>query len=258
VPAPFNFQFNVAVPPNLAPFGTIFAGQISADPEVSLQQEVLRAMFHNNGERAMEIVTDRLKSNPGDPVVLSSLNLIASSQSAQALPMLLGIVRNSGNSKARKDAIYWLGQAKGDKDSVVDTLVGLLPSLPDDDSEAIAYSLSQIRTDKSFNALATIAGDKTKGEKVRNNAVFWIGQSRNANRIGLLQDVYKNSMDNPKMRQQVMFALNQTREPQAVMIMSNIASTDPDIEVRKQAVFWLGQSKSPDATRALEDLLQKK
>ena len=93
---------------------------------------------------------------------------------------------------------------------------------------------------------------------VRNNAVFWIVQSRAANRVGLLNDIYKNSMDNSKIRQQVLFALNQTREPQAVTIIGNIASTDPDIEVRKQAVFWLGQNKSPEANQALEKLLQRK
>jgi tetratricopeptide (TPR) repeat protein len=230
----------------------------SSDPEVSLQQEIMRAMFRNNGNRAIEIATERLKANPIDPVVLSSLNLIAASQSAQAMPMLLRIVKNSSNPKARRDAIFWLGQSRGDKDTVVDTLTGLLPTLADDDSEAVAYTLSQIRSDKSLNALAAMARDKNKSEKVRNNAVFWIGQSRVANRVGLLDDIYKNSMDNSKIRQQVLYALNQTREPQAVTMIGNIASTDPDIEVRKQAVFWLEHSKSPEANQALEKLLQRR
>ena len=111
---------------------------------------------------------------------------------------------------------------------------------------------------QAINALASIARDKGKSEKVRNNAVFWIGQSRVPNRVGMLEDVYKNSMDNSKIRQQVMFALGQTREPQAVTIMGNVALSDPDIEVRKQAVFWLGQNRSPEANQALERLLQKK
>ena len=51
-------------------------------------------------------------------------------------------------------------------------------------------------------------------------------QSRAANRVGLLNDIYKNSMDNSKIRQQVLFALNQTREPQAVTIIGNIAGKD--------------------------------
>ena len=241
------------------PFVSVdWAGFQSSDPEISLQQEVLRALFHNNADHAIEIAMERLKANPADPVVLSSLNLVASIRSAQAMAMLLGIVKSSTNAKARRDAIYWLGQSRGDRDAIVDTLTGLLPSLSEDDSEAVTFALSQIRTDKSLNALATLARDKSKNEKVRNNAVFWIGQSRVANRVGLLEDIYKNSMDNAKIRQQVMYALSQTRDPQAVTIMGTVAQNDPDIEVRKQAVFWLGQSRSPEANQALEKLLQKK
>jgi HEAT repeat protein len=206
----------------------------------------------------LEIATERLKSNPADPVVLSSLNMVANSRSAQAVPMLLAIARSSTNARARRDAIYWLGQSRGDRDAIVDTLVGLIPSLADDDSEAVAFALSQIRTDKSMNALATIARDKSKSEKTRNNALYWIGQGRLPNRVGLLEDIYKNSMDNSKIRMQTLYALSQTREPQAVTVMGNVASSDPDISVRKQAVYWLGQSRSPEANQALEKLLQKK
>jgi len=230
----------------------------SSDPEISLQQEIMRAMFHTNVERAIQIATERLKVNPADPVVLSSLNVVASSRSPQALPMLIEIAKGSTNPKARRDAIFWLGQSRGDKDAIVDTLVGLLPSLTDDDSEAVSFALGQMRTDKALNALSTIARDKNRNEKLRNNALFWIGQSRAPNRAGMLEDIYKSNMDSSKVRLQVLFALSQTRDPQATTILSNIAQNDPDIEVKKQAIFWLGQSRSPEANQALERLLQKK
>src|SRR5215471_6813780 len=161
------------------PFVSVdWAGFQSSDPEISFQQEVLRAFFHNNADKAIEIAMERLKANPADPVVLSSLNLVASIRSAQAMAMLLGIVKSSTNAKARRDAIYWLGQSRGDRDAIVDTLVGLIPSLAEEDSEAVTFALSQMRTDKSLNALATIARDKSKTEKARTTAVFWIAQSR--------------------------------------------------------------------------------
>jgi HEAT repeat protein len=244
-----------AAPPKPAPFPGSFQ---SSDPEVSLQQEVMRAMFRTNVNRAIVIATERLKADPGDPVVLSSLNVVAQSPAPEAMSMLLTIVKSSTNPKARRDAIFWLGQSRGDKDAIVDTIVGLMPTLAEDDSEAVAYTLSQIRSDKSINALVSIARDKNKSEKTRTNSVFWIGQSRAQNRVRLLDDIYKGSMDNSKIRQQVLAALSQTREPQAVTLLGNAASTDPDIEVRKQAVFWIGQSRSPEANQVLEDLLRKK
>ena len=256
-PSPFTMPPIPPMPPMPPmPFGPIEFQ--SSDPQVSLQQEIMRAMFNNNADRAIEIATERLKTDSADPVVLSILNMVASSRSTQGLPMLLAIVKNSTNSKARKDAIFWLGQSRGDKDAIVDTLVGLIPSLADEDTESVTFTLGQIRSEKSLNALATIARDKSKSEKIRSGALFTIGQSRAPNRIALLEDIYKSNMDSSKIRQQVLFTLGQTHDPQVVTILGNIASTDPDIEVRKQAVFSLGQIRSPEANQALEKLLQKK
>jgi TolA-binding protein len=243
-------------PGAVGPFGPSQAQ--SSDPEVSLLQEMMSALFRNNFDSGLAIATERLKANPADPVVLSSLHVVASSNSAQAVTMLQNIAKSSTNPKARGDAIFWLGQSHGDKDAIVDTLTSLLPTATEEDANAVAYSLSQIKNDKAINALSSIARDKGKSEKARNNAVFWIGQSRAMNRVSLLEDVYKNSMDNSKIRQQVMFALSQVHDAQAVTVLSNVVSSDPDIEVRKQAVFWLGQIRSPEAGQALEKLLQKK
>ena len=218
----------------------------------------MRALFNSNADRAIEIAFERLKTDAADPVVLSILNIVASSRAAQALPMLIAIARNSTSTKARKDAIFWLGQTRGDKDAVVDTLLSLLPSLSDEDSDSVTFTLGQIRTDKSLNALGTIARDKGKGEKVRSGALFGISQSRGTNRIPLLEDIYKNNLDSAKIRQQVLFAFSQIREPAAVTALGNAAQNDPDIEVRKQAVFFLGQTRSPEATQIFEKLLQKK
>ena len=154
---------------------------------------------------------------------MSTLNMVATSASAQALPMLIEIAKNSPNVKARKDAIFWMSQSRGDKDSVVDSLLGL--SSNSDDADAVIFALSQIRTGKSFNALATIAQDKNKTDAVRQSALFWISQSRSS---------------------------------QAAATLGNVASSDPDMEMRKQAVFWLEHMKTPEATQALENLLRRK
>jgi len=231
--------------------------QIS-DPEVGLQQEIMRAVFASNTDRAIEIASERLKSDPADPVVLSNLYMVADSRSPKALPMLLDIARNSTNVKARKDAIFWISQSKGDREAAVDALVAMLPSVQEDESDTVAFALGQVRNEKAINALATLARDKSKSEKVRNNAIFWIGESNNANRVTILEDIYKNNMDNAKTRNQVAFALSRHPDARAVSVLGNIASTDPEIEVRKQAVFWLGQMKSAEAGEALENLLRKR
>lgn len=228
------------------------------DPEVNLQQEVLRVLFENNADRAIDIATDRLNNDPVDPVVLSNLYMVAGSRSEKALPMLTTIAKSSANMTARKDAIFWISRSRAEKDAVVDVLLGVLPSADDEEAEAVAFALSQVNNDKSMTALGNIARDKDKSEKARENAIFWISQSKVPNRTSILENIYKDSSENAKVRRQITFALSRTKDPQAVTVLGNIAANDPDIEVRKQAAFFLGQIKTPEALQQLENLLRKK
>jgi hypothetical protein len=218
-PAPPT-PFAVATPVVARPFGTQ-----NLDPQITLQQEVMRAMFFTDAARAIQIAMDRLKSDMNDPLVLSSMNMIAFSGLPQAVPLFVDVARRSPNLRARKDAIFWMTQAASDKDAIVDTLMGLLPTSNDEDSDAVAFALGQIHTDKAFNALATIARDKHRTAKARASALRWIGQSQS---------------------------------PQAASTLEAVATTDSDITLRTEAVRWLSLMRTADANQALENILRKK
>ena len=108
-----------------------------------------------------------------------------------------------------------------------------------------------------FHFLIRVAESDSDIE-MKKQALFWIGQSGMPNRLAMLEDIYKNSMDSSQIRNQVLFALSRTREPQAATILGTVASSDPDIDVRRQAAFWLGHMRIPEATQTLENLLRKK
>ena len=46
-------------------------------------------------------------------------------------------------------------------------------------------------------------------------------------------------------------------EPAAVDKLLDIARTDPDKDLRKKALFWLGQSSDPRAAKALQDIIEQ-
>ena len=198
----------------------------SMDVQISMMQETLRAMFRVDVPQALQITNARLKANLADPVVLSALPVLAMNASPQGLPFLVDIAKNSPSLKARKDAIYWMSRAPGDKDSVVDTLMGLLPGMNEDGANAITFALGQmIRTDKAYNALAGIVIDKMRSDKLREDALV---------------------------------ALGQNHDPRTVTSLANIATGDTDIRFRTEALTWLAQIHSPEATQVLENLLRKK
>jgi hypothetical protein len=195
------------------------------DPQISLMQEALRVMIRSDIPRAVQIASERLRANMADPVVISTMSTLAISAVPQGLPILVEIAKNSPDIKARKDAVFWLSRAPANKDLIVDTLVSLLPTLGDDNCDAVTYGLGQIRTEKSFNALAGLVTDKTRSEK---------------------------------LHQQALLVLGQAHDPRTVPLLENIATGDSDIRLRSEAVRWLGQIRGPEATSVLENLLRKK
>ena len=48
-----------------------------------------------------------------------------------------------------------------------------------------------------------------------------------------------------------------SRSPEAVDKLIQIAKTEKDRELRKQAIFWLGHSSDPRALKALQELIEK-
>ena len=77
------------------------------------------------------------------------------------------------------------------------------------------------------------------------------------------RDPFVRSVDLPsgterELRAKVIFSLSQRRnDAAAVDKLVEIARKETDPELRKQALFWLGQSRDPRAAAILEEIINK-
>jgi hypothetical protein len=93
--------------------------------------------------------------------------------------------------------------------------------------------------------------------ETRHQAVFWISQAaEDAATSGLDSLVETDSVDRD-VREQAVFAISQRPSDEGVPILIRVAKTHRDPEVRRRAIFWLGQSDDPRALSLFEDLLTK-
>jgi len=58
------------------------------------------------------------------------------------------------------------------------------------------------------------------------------------------------------MREQVIFVLSQRGDKAAADKLFEIAKSDPDKQLRKKALFWLGQMDDPRVAEVLQDILE--
>jgi hypothetical protein len=105
--------------------------------------------------------------------------------------------------------------------------------------------------------LLTIAKDETRERGVRTQAVFWVSQAAGEKATEGLAEVVGDAATDRDVRLSAVFAISQ-RRAEGVPTLINLARTSKDPEIRKQAIFWLGQSRDPRALEYFEAVLTRK
>lgn len=100
--------------------------------------------------------------------------------------------------------------------------------------------------------LARLVNDKDVVLETRKQALFWFGQG-DAPTKDLIR-LY-DGLDARSLREHFTFVVSQRRDSEAVDKLIDIARNERDAEIRKQAMFWLGQTKDPRAIKFFHDVL---
>jgi len=92
--------------------------------------------------------------------------------------------------------------------------------------------------------------------KVRESAVFWLGNYGDSKSLSYLKEIFVKSQDTA-IKKQVVFALQLSKQKEAVEELIRIAKNEPTQDIRKSAVFWLGQKASAESIKALKDIVDE-
>lgn len=104
-----------------------------------------------------------------------------------------------------------------------------------------------------WRALLAIAKDEDRPRDVRQSALFWISQAASDAATAGLQELVED--DDRRVRESAVFALSQRPADESVPALIRLARTHRDPSVRRNAVFWLGQSKDARALGYFEEVL---
>ena len=105
--------------------------------------------------------------------------------------------------------------------------------------------------------LLKIAKNDDVSRKVRRSAVFWLGQAAGDAATRGLSDLVDDQSADREVRETAVFALSQRPHEEGVPALIKIAKQNPDPELRRKAIFWLGQSDDPRALSLFEELLTR-
>jgi HEAT repeat protein len=160
-----------------------------------------------------------VQSNQPNDIAHRATMAIALHDDPRVATILKDMIRRSSLERVRTTAIFWLGQLTGEH---------------------------------AF--LAELARNEAEGLQIRKQAVQAIGASKDATAFTLLQNLYQSASDR-EMKKQIIYAvsINEVKKDDVLNFLIKIAGSDPDREVKKQALFWLGQKAGQRSLDALSD-----
>lgn len=111
-----------------------------------------------------------------------------------------------------------------------------------------------------WRRLLAIARDTaTRSSSTRQNARFWVGRFAAAKSSGDGEDLAAagDGGDHDDPRNAAVFALSQLRNREGVDALLQIARSHRDPMLRRQALFWLGESADPRGLALFEQILSR-
>lgn len=105
-------------------------------------------------------------------------------------------------------------------------------------------------------SLLRLARTPRVSKETRTKAVFWLSQAAGAAAGSALDSIARDDRGDREVRKQAIFALSQRSPDEGVPALIRIARTSKDSELRKTALFWLGQSEDPRALDLFEEILR--
>lgn len=231
----------------------ILVNAVKSDPDGEVREQAVFWLGQLRNERAVTILEDLLKTERDEDVLDKVVFALSQHNSERSATLLRDLAQRDGAPKRlREQAIFWIGQRKDAGNAAL--LMGLFDKVGDEDlKDKIIFSLSQTRSASVDKWLMDLVMNTREDVEVRKKALFWAGQNR-ALSVESLGSLYSRLTDS-EMKDQLIFVLSQRRD--AVDKLIDIARTEKDRELRKKAVFWLGQSKDAKAVKFMEDLISR-
>jgi HEAT repeat protein len=226
---------------------------VQNDPDAEVRHQAVFWLSQVPGERTVDALENILQTSD-DPELqnkaIFSLSQVHSDRAGQILRDYA--MREGADPELRAQAIFWLGQSHGEENA--EFLREIYASTDEYEiKEKIIFSLAQLGDDQSASWLLNVAADANEPMEMRKKALFWAGQSHVMS-IEEMGELY-NRMPERELKEQIIFVLSQRHEDEAVDWLLEIARTEEDVELRKKAIFWLGQVDDPRVHELLLELI---
>jgi HEAT repeat protein len=216
------------------------------DTEDDVQSAALNSLLQMDAEKALPILKKVLARRDEASLCLrrKAVFLVSQHEGPETERILLDAARTDPDGQVREQAVQWLSQV--DTPAAVAALDSILRSAGDPALQDKAiFALSQQDSPRARQALRDFALRPGVSSDLRQKAIFWIGQGDDPDRVGFLKTLFTQLRD-IESRDKILFSMSQVEGRESQRWLLGVAGdVNENIELRKKALFWAGQSDVP-------------
>jgi hypothetical protein len=206
-------------------------------------------------DESFRYLADEFRS--GDEKLRKSMLFIISSHvHPEVYDFLHGVALSDFEPKVRENAIFWLGSYK-DERSLKDLREIYKKADETKIKKQIVFAFQLNDSDEAVDELIRIAKND-EDRSIRKQAVFWLGHKASEKSVKALKNVLDNSNEDTEVKESAVFAISQLPSEKSVPMLIDIARSNKNPKVKKQAIFWLGQKDDDAVLKFFEAILLKK
>jgi hypothetical protein len=142
-----------------------------------------------------------------------------------------------------------------DAKGAAEYLLALAEQLPGKAGERAIFPATLAEGVTPWPDLLRLAKNDRLPREVRRGAIFWLGQAAGDAATRGLDSIASSDSADREVREAAVFALSQRPHGEGVPALIRVARSDRDPKIRRNALFWLGQSEDPRALALFEELL---
>ncbi len=225
------------------------SGPCDEDQEVRLA--ALSALLNMNADRAVPILEEVLRSRDVCSVELRrrAVFLISQKMTDNTVDILLDLAHRNPDPdpEVREQAVFWLHQVRTPE--ALDALESILAESDDEElQERAIFAISQRSGDtRAAEILQSYAMRRDVPRGLRENAIFWISQNPAAGGADFLIELYPR-LEDDELKERAIFGIAQAGGDRSRRwLLDRARDSSEDTDVRKNALFWVGQTGGIDA-----------
>jgi HEAT repeat protein len=228
---------------------------VQNDPDPEVRTMALMFLVESKSDRAYEVLAEAARTSDDPDLQRRAVMLLGQRGDDRSRTLLRDLARQPGaDPEVQQMAVATLGQTGSAEDRAF--LRELYGSTTDEGvREYIVHSIANSGSPEDMQWLLERARDPSEDPTLRQQALFMAAQDESVP-VATIIEIY-DGVEDPDMRAHLLYALAHRKGPAATDKLMEAARSDPDPEVRQQAIIWLGQSKDPRVADFLIELINR-